>query len=538
MRLRIRHSRAMSGVDVRMGFCPNAPRLFVISMLVAWACLGPVQAQEGLRRYAPTQLHFASAVPSLEASRAVAGWVAGGLQRRPGLNPSDRFETADEPSVLGEFTVYRGRQTAAGVPAVDQEPRPLLDGVREPQHLPGERRPLSPPLTSSPSLDQDQAIVVISGTAAGAGRGQLVFWPGGDERVLSYVLKGQLESGGRDGPERAYLNARNGEVLQGFPLTVRAEAARDALAHAAGALCGKASRERVATHVVMDAVRIPGEWAWAALGQGGAGGAVYQEDPANESTGQPRSEGWREAGPRRFPEPDPYPPPGADPGLEAEVPPGIGTEPGRDRRQRADPEAGRGKSPAFPRTLGVPTPEPAPPVPQGSLRGIPRILLLLLALLLLAVLGYVVAKYRPRSGVGEPAPGPHPDGSRAGAPDPGGSGGLHPPQPVPLPPWAAGALVPLDGSHPIPLSRALLVSAEGLVVGRAGALCHVEVQDRQVSRRHLRLRLIEGAIAVEDLGSTAGTSIDGNILEPFHAIPLRSGRRLGLAESFYRLETA
>ena len=77
-----------------------------------------------------------------------------------------------------------------------------------------------------------------------------------------------------------------------------------------------------------------------------------------------------------------------------------------------------------------------------------------------------------------------------------------PPPAAVVPARTVGTLIPLDGSEPIPLSRDLLTSAEGLVIGRGRELCHVEIRHPQVSRRHLRLRLVDGAIRVEDLNST------------------------------------
>jgi two-component system, NtrC family, response regulator AtoC len=49
------------------------------------------------------------------------------------------------------------------------------------------------------------------------------------------------------------------------------------------------------------------------------------------------------------------------------------------------------------------------------------------------------------------------------------------------------------------------------VVGR-GADCQVVVDDRQVSRRHAKLHLSAGALAIEDLGSRNGTLVNGRAL--------------------------
>ena len=98
-----------------------------------------------------------------------------------------------------------------------------------------------------------------------------------------------------------------------------------------------------------------------------------------------------------------------------------------------------------------------------------------------------------------------------------------------------GALQPESGSPPIPLPRARLSSPEGLVIGRDGGLCHVEIQDPVVSRRHLRVRVTHGAITVEDLNSLRGTQVDSIALKPFEPRPLTAGQALAIAGLRYRM---
>ena len=56
-------------------------------------------------------------------------------------------------------------------------------------------------------------------------------------------------------------------------------------------------------------------------------------------------------------------------------------------------------------------------------------------------------------------------------------------------------------SHPL---RELM----GTVVGRSPT-SHVHVRDRNVSRAHCQLRLLEDECTIEDLGSTNGTFVNG-----------------------------
>ena len=101
---------------------------------------------------------------------------------------------------------------------------------------------------------------------------------------------------------------------------------------------------------------------------------------------------------------------------------------------------------------------------------------------------------------------------------------------------SAGALVPIDGSQAIVLHSDLLVSDEGLVLGRSPMLCHVEIRDPRVSRRHLRLRLMDGAIWIEDLNSTSGTQVDGKSAKPFEPVQLGTGDLVHIANLPYRIQ--
>lgn len=55
-----------------------------------------------------------------------------------------------------------------------------------------------------------------------------------------------------------------------------------------------------------------------------------------------------------------------------------------------------------------------------------------------------------------------------------------------------------------------LLVRDRVVVGRAGG--DVDVSDPEVSRRHLLLRNSSGRLAAEDLGSTNGTTVNGQRL--------------------------
>ena len=96
----------------------------------------------------------------------------------------------------------------------------------------------------------------------------------------------------------------------------------------------------------------------------------------------------------------------------------------------------------------------------------------------------------------------------------------------------AGTLRALSGTESIPLPRALLSSSEGLVVGRTIGLCHVQIRDPSVSRRHLRLRMVDSVVLVEDLNTLQGTYLDGAALQVFNPRSLHPGQTLDVGGSY------
>ena len=75
--------------------------------------------------------------------------------------------------------------------------------------------------------------------------------------------------------------------------------------------------------------------------------------------------------------------------------------------------------------------------------------------------------------------------------------------------------------HPVPDHVAALMVTSGVDAGRSlmltegdntigrGPSCSVELSDDSVSREHAVIRCRDGKLSVFDLGSTAGTSVDG-----------------------------
>jgi len=73
-------------------------------------------------------------------------------------------------------------------------------------------------------------------------------------------------------------------------------------------------------------------------------------------------------------------------------------------------------------------------------------------------------------------------------------------------------------------------AGNGLVLGRHSGQCDLVVAHGSLSRRHARLRLDDGRLMIEDLGSTNGVIVDGMRLPPDTPRPLRDGAQLLLGE--------
>jgi predicted component of type VI protein secretion system len=76
--------------------------------------------------------------------------------------------------------------------------------------------------------------------------------------------------------------------------------------------------------------------------------------------------------------------------------------------------------------------------------------------------------------------------------------------------------------------RELARAGLGITVGRHPALCERLIGDPTVSRRHLRLGLDRGRLAIEDLNSLNGTLLNGREVPRFRPVPLNAGQELVL----------
>ena len=74
-------------------------------------------------------------------------------------------------------------------------------------------------------------------------------------------------------------------------------------------------------------------------------------------------------------------------------------------------------------------------------------------------------------------------------------------------------------------------AGKGLSVGRSEELADFTVADEQISRRHLRISLQQTQIMVEDLNSSNGSYINGQLLPAFKPRALHIGDKIKLGET-------
>jgi predicted component of type VI protein secretion system len=83
--------------------------------------------------------------------------------------------------------------------------------------------------------------------------------------------------------------------------------------------------------------------------------------------------------------------------------------------------------------------------------------------------------------------------------------------------------------------RELARAELGIILGRHPELCERMIADPTVSRRHCRIGLDGGRLAVEDLSSLNGTLLDGAEVPPFRPQPLGTGQELVLGQVSLRV---
>jgi pSer/pThr/pTyr-binding forkhead associated (FHA) protein len=77
------------------------------------------------------------------------------------------------------------------------------------------------------------------------------------------------------------------------------------------------------------------------------------------------------------------------------------------------------------------------------------------------------------------------------------------------------------------LSRGAFAKAGPITLGRTDAT-DVTIEDKSVSKRHCELEPVAGGMKLTDLGSTNGTSVDGNVLKANEPAVLKGGERIDL----------
>ena len=76
----------------------------------------------------------------------------------------------------------------------------------------------------------------------------------------------------------------------------------------------------------------------------------------------------------------------------------------------------------------------------------------------------------------------------------------------------------------------LMARHDGLVIGRAPDQSDLVLSHSTVSRRHARLLFADGRVQIEDLDSTNGTAVDGEVARRGKPLTLQAGSRLRIGD--------
>lgn len=76
-----------------------------------------------------------------------------------------------------------------------------------------------------------------------------------------------------------------------------------------------------------------------------------------------------------------------------------------------------------------------------------------------------------------------------------------------------------------PLRGREIMLAPGQTIGREG--CEIVLPDPEVSRRHALIRLLDSALAIEDLSSTNGTWINGERITGIRTLSVGDNLKFG-----------
>ncbi|MEZ5247027.1 MAG: FHA domain-containing protein [Acidimicrobiales bacterium] len=151
-------------------------------------------------------------------------------------------------------------------------------------------------------------------------------------------------------------------------------------------------------------------------------------------------------------------------------------------------------------------------------------LLALVYLVFLRVLRAVWVELRAESAV---AAGPAPGSSPAPRPAPPRRSPAPAPSPAPSATTAASGTARLVVVAPGALAGRSFTLEGETTIGR-GAGCGVSIDDAHVSKLHARLSPDGGGWTLEDLGSTNGTVLDGEMIT--RPTPIRRGGRITIGE--------
>lgn len=272
------------------------------------------------------------------------------------------------------------------------------------------------------------------------------------------------------------------------------EDARYGYAHTAELLFGRNSREWVAVHQSMDAIGIPGDW----------------QMPTNLEPEEPE------------PEPEK-------------------NEPEIDEKSNPEEKQANNNDDSGSDELGNKNTEPDQSLPTLSTKQLAAILLILvaIALLLLFFIYWRSKNQKLESNSFEAnaqkVPTPKSENAESSKAQTPTLKNKNPRELKDNTRWALTSSSSHKNSKNLELPTQWLTGREGLVIGRAADLVHIELEESSVSRRHCRLRAEGNQLFIEDLNSSQGTQVNQAKLTAFQAVELKDGDSLSIAEVQCRL---
>ena len=90
---------------------------------------------------------------------------------------------------------------------------------------------------------------------------------------------------------------------------------------------------------------------------------------------------------------------------------------------------------------------------------------------------------------------------------------------------SGGKTIRIEFAH-----KKIVEAGKGISIGRSTTLSDYGLDDKEVSRRHARISMVEGEVYIEDLNSTNGTRVNERVINPFEKRAITSGDQVKIGQ--------